>query len=201
VIVPLIPIFLLNVPVSVTFRPQHLLSLKGFRPMNAKVYVLTVILGFVGVTSALRGQDTTPAGKNDLALLQGRWTARAGARREVKVSLDIKGRKATATIKTPHGAKLLLTGEVKLDETTSPRRLDWINFTGADQQEFPPLLGIYSLKGDRFTVCNGGLKGARPREFKPGDGILAEVVVFEREPAVADAKSKPSDKSSATVKK
>ena len=106
--------------------------------------------------------------------------------------LEIKGSKATATIKTPHGARLLLTGEVKLDETASPRRLDWIKFTGADQQEFPPLLGIYGLKGDRFTVCNGGLNGSRPSDFKPGNGILAEVVVFEREPSLAAAKSKPA---------
>ena len=82
--------------------------------------------------------------------------------------LEIKGQKATATIKTPHGGKLLLTGEVKLDATTSPRRLDWIKFTGADQQEFPPVLGIYTVEGDRFTVCNGGLNGSRPSEFKPG---------------------------------
>ena len=58
--VALIPIFLLNAPVSVTFRPQHLLSLKGFRPMNAKVYVLTMILGFVGVTRALGAEETHP---------------------------------------------------------------------------------------------------------------------------------------------
>jgi uncharacterized protein (TIGR03067 family) len=117
------------------------------------------------------------------------------------VVLEIKGSKATATIKTPHGARLLLTGEVKLDESTSPRRVDWSKFTGADQQDFPPLLGIYTLKGDRFTVCNGGLNRARPSEFKPGDGILAEVVVFEREQPAAVAKSQPTAKSSATAKK
>ncbi len=115
--------------------------------------------------------------------------------------LEIKGCKARATIKTPHGARLLLAGEVKLDETTSPRRLDWIKFSGADQQEFPPLLAIYALKGDRFTVCNGGMNGSRPSDFKPGDGILAEVVIFEREPSLAAAKSKPAASSSATVKK
>ena len=90
---------------------------------------------------------------------------------------------------------------MKLDETTSPRRLDWIKFTGADQQEFPPVLGIYTVEGDRFTVCNGGLNGSRPSEFKPGDGILAEVVVFERERAVADAKANGSGKGGDTVKK
>jgi uncharacterized protein (TIGR03067 family) len=178
---------------------QHLLSLKGLQPMKAKAYVLSVIAASLGLTWAARAGETTP-GDGDLARMQGRWTARAGARREVRVVLDIKGCKATATIKTPHGAKLLFTGEVKLDETTSPRRLDWIKFTGADQQEFPPLLGIYTLKGDRFTVCNGGLNKSRPSDFKPGDGILAEVVVFEREPSLADAKSKATAKPPASVK-
>ena len=91
--------------------------------------------------------------------------------------------------------RLLLEGEIKLDESTSPRQLDWINFTGADQQEFPPLLAIYSVAGDRFTVCNGGMNGSRPTEFKRGDGILAEVVVFQRESAFAASKSKTTDKS------
>jgi uncharacterized protein (TIGR03067 family) len=168
--------------------------------MNTKVHILTLILSSLGACAALPGAETTSA-DNDLARLQGRWTARAGARREVRVVLEIKGSKATATIKTPHGARLLLTGEVKLDESTSPRRVDWSKFTGADQQDFPPLLGIYTLKGDRFTVCNGGLNRARPSEFKPGDGILAEVVVFEREQPAAVAKSQPTAKSSATAKK
>ena len=65
-----------------------------------------------------------------------------------------------------------------------------------------PLLGIYTLEGNRFTVCNGGLNRSRPTEFKPGDGILAEVVVFEREPSsVADGKSKRTTTAVATVKK
>ena len=156
--------------------------------MNAKLYVMAMMVSFLGLTSASWSDEPTAA-DNDLGRLQGRWSARAGARREVRVLLEIKGGKATATIKTPHGAKVILTGEVKLDQTTSPRRVDWVNFTGADQQEFPPLRGIYAIKGDRLTLCNGGLKGGRPSEFKAGDGILSEVVVFERERSVADAKT------------
>ncbi len=168
--------------------------------MNSKVHILTFFLSSLGTFTASVGAET-PSAENDLARLQGRWAARAGARREVRVMLEIKGCKATATIKTPHGARLLLTGQVKLDETTSPRRLDWIKFTGADQQEFPPLLAIYTLKGDRFTVCNGGMNGSRPSDFKPGDGILAEVVVFERDRSLANAKSSPASKTPATIKK
>ena len=59
-------------------------------------------------------------------------------RREVRVVLDIQGRRVDAAISTPQGIRLQVQGEVKLDETTSPRSLDWIKFTGADQQEFPP---------------------------------------------------------------
>jgi uncharacterized protein (TIGR03067 family) len=193
--------FLLNAPVGVAVRPMHLPSLKGLGPMNAKLYVVATMVGFLGLASWARSDEPTGA-SGDLALLQGRWSARAGARREVRVLLDIKGQKATATIKTPHGMKLILTGEVKLDQTTSPRRVDWVNFTGADQQEFPPLRGIYAIKGDRFTLCNGGLKGGRPSEFKAGDGILSEVVVFERERSLADAKTGASGKKgSASVKR
>jgi uncharacterized protein (TIGR03067 family) len=117
------------------------------------------------------------------------------------VALEINGRQASASIKAPSGVRLVLEGEVKLDESTSPRRLDWIRFTGADQQEFPPLLAIYTIEGDRFTVCNGGLNGARPTDFKRGDGILAEVVVFQREPPVIANKSKTTVKSPSTTKR
>jgi uncharacterized protein (TIGR03067 family) len=168
--------------------------------MKAKVYSLSVTMVALSLIPAVGGTETTSK-QSDLGRLQGRWTARAGARREVRVILEIKGRQATASIKTPSGVRLLLEGEVKIDETTSPRRLDWIKFTGADQQEFPPLLGIYAIDGDRFTVCNGGLNGSRPTEFKRGDGILAEVVVFQREPTVVVSKSKTTVKPGATAKR
>ena len=44
--------------------------------------------------------------------------------------------------------------------------------------------------GDTFTVCNGGMNGSRPKEFKPGDGALAEVVVFERERPLSESAKK-----------
>jgi hypothetical protein len=79
---------------------------------------------------------------------------------------------------------------VKLDETTSPRHVDWINFTSADQQEFPQIPGIYKLDGDTLTVCNGGMNGSRPKEFKPGDGVLSEVAVFQRQRVASAATTK-----------
>jgi len=149
--------------------------------MKTNYILLTLVpIAALGWISALAGTESIPA-DTDLARLQGRWTARAGARREVRVFLTIQGRRVDATIKTPQGISFEVQGEVRLDETTSPRSLDWVNFTGADQQEFPQIPAIYKLDRDTFTLCNGGMNGTRPKEFKPGDGALADVVVFERE--------------------
>jgi uncharacterized protein (TIGR03067 family) len=156
--------------------------------MNMRYILLTLVsVAALGWISALAGTEAIPA-DTDLGRLQGRWTARAGARREGRVLLTIQGRRVDATIKTPQGISFEVQGEVRLDETTSPRSLDWVNFSGADQQEFPQISAIYKLDRDRFTLCNGGMNGTRPKEFKPGDGALADLVVFERERSAPDIK-------------
>jgi uncharacterized protein (TIGR03067 family) len=132
---------------------------------------------------------------SDLGRLQGHWTARAGPRREILVTLHVHGHHVDAAFTTPRGLKIKVRGEVKLDDSTAPRRIDWIKFTSADQQEFPPIAGIYKLDQNRFTVCTGGLNGPRPSEFKAGDGVLTEVVVFERDPIPSPNQHKPSPKS------
>ena len=110
----------------------------------------------------------------------------------MRVVLTVRGREVDVAISTPGGIRVQAQGVVKLDETTSPRHVDWINFTSADQQEFPQIPGIYKLDGDTFTVCNGGMNGSRPKEFKPGDGVLSEVAVFRRERVASTVKNKPS---------
>ena len=115
-----------------------------------------------------------------------------GARKEIRVILTIQGRQVDVAHQHAQGIRLQAQGEVKLDETTSPRKVDWIKFTSADQQEFPQIPGIYKLDGDTFTVCTGGMNGSRPREFKPGDGVFSEVVVFQRERVASAEKTKPS---------
>ena len=115
-----------------------------------------------------------------LSRLQGRWTAKAGTRHEIHVVIEIKGRGVCAAIKTPQGLDFQVQGELKLDETTSPRSLDWKKLIGPDQQPLPEIAAVYKIDGDTFTVCNGGFLGARPKEFKPGEGVLADVVVFHR---------------------
>jgi uncharacterized protein (TIGR03067 family) len=157
-----------------------------------------LILGFTMAATSLcwvaaeAGGPETISANSDLGRLQGRWTARAGSRKEIQVALTIEGRRVDFDVNTAQGIRFRAQGEVKLDEKTSPRKLDWINFSSADQQEFPQIPGIYKLDGDSFTVCNGGMNGSRPKEFKPGDGVLSEVVVFQRERVAAADKTKPA---------
>jgi uncharacterized protein (TIGR03067 family) len=150
---------------------------------------LALVSASLALTTAIAGAEAI-APDSDLGRLQGRWTARAGAKHEVRVVLAVQGRRVDASIATPQGIRFQVHGEVKVDETTSPRQLDWVKFTGADQQDFPGIPGIYKLDRDTFTVCNGGLNGTRPTEFKAGDGLLAEVVVFKREPEPVASKTK-----------
>jgi uncharacterized protein (TIGR03067 family) len=159
--------------------------------MRATILLRTLALVSASLawTTALAGAEAI-APDSDLGRLQGRWTARAGAKHEVRVVLAVQGRRVDVSIATPQGIRFQVHGEVKVDETTSPRRLDWVKFTGADQQEFPEIPAIYKLDRDTFIVCNGGLEGPRPTDFKSGDGLLAEVVVFKREPDRAPSKTK-----------
>jgi uncharacterized protein (TIGR03067 family) len=150
---------------------------------------LALVAASLAWTTAVVGAEAISP-DSDLGRLQGRWTARAGAKQQVRVVLAVQGRQVDASIATPQGIRFQVHGEVKVDETTSPRRLDWVKFTGADQQEFPEIPAIYKLDRDTFIVCNGGLHGPRPTEFKSGDGLLAEVVVFKREPEPTANKTK-----------
>ncbi|WP_165246053.1 hypothetical protein [Paludisphaera soli] len=128
----------------------------------------------------------------DVARLQGKWECRAGTSREFQVSLDVDGKRVEVLIQTPQGLKLQARGEIRLDETTSPRKIDWIDFSAGDFQAFPEVQGVYKIEGDSFVICNGGFNGARPVDFIPGDGPLADVVTFRRNDSAKVADASPS---------
>ncbi len=143
--------------------------------MRVSMPILLVLLGL-----NVHAAEEAVSRDGDLNRLQGRWTAKAGARHEIHVVIEVRGRGICAAIKTPQGLDFQVQGELKLDETTSPRSLDWKKLIGPDQQPLPEIAAVYKIDGDTFTVCNGGFLGARPKEFKPGEGVLADVVVFHR---------------------
>lgn len=125
---------------------------------------------------------------DDLARLQGRWTTRAGPRGKIPVVLDVEGRKVTVRFTTPQGLKIKAEGAIRLNEQAAPKALDWVEFSTPDGQDLPDVLGIYEFDGDALRVCNGGLNDARPAEFRPGEGLLAAVLVFKKE-AKADGET------------
>jgi uncharacterized protein (TIGR03067 family) len=137
---------------------------------------------------SVHAADKAGAEAGDLGRLQGRWTAMAGPRRDIRVLMEVKGRDVSVAITTRQGLDFQADGEVTLDEKTSPRSVTWSHFVGPGEQPFPDINGIYKVEGDTFTVRNGGLHGPRPKEFKPGDTPLADLVVFRRLKADEGAK-------------
>jgi uncharacterized protein (TIGR03067 family) len=157
--------------------------------MNARTFALVLtspLLALMQVPPA-PAAEPAPAVAGDLARLQGCWSGRAGARRELKVTLDVTGQVIQVRIVTPKGLTIRAQGELRIDETTTPRAVDWVKLRVAGQERFPDIPAIYELHGETLTICNGGPSGGRPSAFKPGDGVLADVLSFER----ADTSSVP----------
>jgi uncharacterized protein (TIGR03067 family) len=142
--------------------------------MRAGILTVNILLGTYLVMAGEAGSTT-----GDLGRLQGKWAAMAGSRRDVRVEMEICGREVKVAISTPQGFSIKAGGELRLNESTTPRSLDWVRFASSDQQ-FPSIAAVYRLEGETFTVCNGGFLGPRPKDFKPGEGALSDVVVFRR---------------------
>ena len=151
----------------------------------------TLTASLLALAAAAGTAPADPATSGDLARLQGRWTANAGARGKVPVILEIRGSNVSVHFKTPQGLTVRAEGAVRINESTTPRSLDWVDFTAPDGEELPRILSIYELDGEAFRLCNGGLNDPRPSTFKAGESPLASVVTFRRasaEPAKPDPK-------------
>ncbi len=124
-----------------------------------------------------------PAG--DLGRLQGTWTALAGPNRDIPVELTIAGADVRVRLEIrAAGLEVNARGTIRIDESVSPRALDWVGFRGADGMALPELSGIYALEssaaGETLRVCNGGPGDRRPGAFVAGGSALADVVTFQR---------------------
>jgi uncharacterized protein (TIGR03067 family) len=130
----------------------------------------------------------------DLSKLQGRWEASVGKKKDFSVTLEVKGNDVSATITPKRGPKVKANGELHLNETASPRSLDWVKFSTPDGIEVPKLLSIYRLEGDRLFVRSGGFNDVRPKAFEAGgEGVWTEVLVFTRPPAAPKSNSVTSN--------
>jgi uncharacterized protein (TIGR03067 family) len=144
------------------------------------------ILGFLLLWLPFMAEEASPPAKapaGDLGRLQGTWTTKTGPERDIRVSLEIEGHSARVKIEGADGLAIQARGELRIDDQAMPHTIDWVNFQCQDYQEIPDLLAIYELSGGRFKLCTSGFHNDRPSEFKAGDGVLADVYLFERAPA------------------
>jgi uncharacterized protein (TIGR03067 family) len=151
--------------------------------MNAWSLIAAVLLGFSPPGASDELPENGPgAVKGDLERVQGVWVTQAGPRKKYSVVLEIREATARVEIRTPQGLTIHAEGLVRIDDSVTPRALDWANFKASDGQQLPDVPAIYEFDGETLRVCNGGLNGRRPTEFVPGEGSLADVVVFRRKP-------------------
>lgn len=68
-----------------------------------------------------------------------------------------------------------------LDESTRPKRFDWVKFIGPDSLSLEPIPGTHEFKGGGLTLCNGASGGVGPTEFKAGDGDPPHLMVLNRD--------------------
>ena len=135
--------------------------------------------------AARAADDPKPSG--DLAKIQGRWTGMVGPEKNVPLTLVIEGTKANASFTRPDGTDVALKGKIKIDESKSPKQMDWTGFVRPDGNDAEDNLGIYELDGDTLKVCNGGPGNDRPAKFEEGTDGPPHIIVLKREKA-KDAK-------------
>ena len=134
------------------------------------------------VASATLAQDTAKkddAPKGDLGKIQGKWSAMVGPEKNIPIIVEFKDKSANILV-TVQEQELKIKGEVKLDETKTPKQWDWTKFETPDGNNVEDNLAIYKFEGEKLIMCSGGPGGQRPTEFKQGAGGPPELVEFTR---------------------
>ena len=147
--------------------------------------VALLVVGSAFGSELASGQ--VPSG--DLARLQGRWWTKVvmpGSNVALINAIEVTGdRVTTSEVKQSRDktaqAELALqsTGQIKLNESSSPRTIDFVNTKASNAQlgevNFPDFYGIYEIDGDtvKFCINNGIVTKTRPRAFQanPRGGI------------------------------
>lgn len=128
----------------------------------------------------------TAVSADDLASLQGTWRAVAGPTGEVIVTLTIDGDRFTQVVETSPRSTFTFRGRVRLDPSTEPKQLDWIDVTGPDETPEPDTLAVYQLDGDSLTVCLASPGSVRPEAFEAGRGRFPSLRTYSRVVETAD---------------
>jgi uncharacterized protein (TIGR03067 family) len=136
------------------------------------------MLGRIGIALVLVCPAVADEATGDLKKMVGTWEAMSYTVDGKK--WDEKDLKTVKLIIKGVGENELVQGDktfhatYKLDETTSPKAIDFTRTRGADKGK--KRLGIYELDGDKLRFCVGPVGGERPRKFasEPGSGVWME---------------------------
>ena len=133
--------------------------------MILKKLVLGVVV--LGVVSAVaRADDPKPASaKTDIEKFKGKWTGKVGPNQDIPITVEFREKEVVVSVDAGDGNQVNITGEFKLDEKASPKRIDFVKFQSPEGEAMPDNLGIYELKEDELKVCTGGPGMERPTEF------------------------------------
>jgi uncharacterized protein (TIGR03067 family) len=92
-----------------------------------------------------------------------------------KLRLTVTGE---GVYKTELGDQVLFDSTCKIDPAKKPKEIDMIGTEG--QLKGKAALGIYSLDGDRLTICYTMPGKERPKSFESKPGSSATLVVWKR---------------------
>ena len=145
-----------------------------------RIHPIPFAAAFLALSLVLSHSGAADEPKGDLAKVQGKWTAMVGPDKNIPIVVEFKGTNAIILV-TVQERELNIKGEIKLDETKSPKQWDWTKFESeSDGNHVEDNLAIYKFNGEKLVLCSGGPGGQRPTEFKDGDGGMPSLVEFTR---------------------
>lgn len=106
---------------------------------------------------------------DDAASVKGKWSAKVGPNRDIEIVIEFKEKVVDVIVPDGNGGEITITGEFVLDEKASPKKIDFIKFTGPNGEAMEDNLGIYELKEGEMRICTGGPGQDRPTEFRDAE--------------------------------